>query len=166
MSNSIAEAAAVDPRRVERLRAKIRNQSVREMRSAGRFDISPTELDALVASRLDRLLAKLESAGQGQLPLFDAGQVATETKRQSCRKTRTLRITLRDRIVEILQTAGRDGRTREELARDLGGIKEGTVCSPVRFLLNDGIICEPYSRESSLGNQVAVLVLCSIARAA
>lgn len=87
MNTTITFSERVDPRRVDRLRAKLRNQSIREMRSAGRYDYSQAELDAVVTSRLDNLLAKLESAGQGQLPLMDVGQVACETKRQSCHAT-------------------------------------------------------------------------------
>ena len=148
-----------DPRRRERERSRIRNQVIREWRSAGRYDYTEAELNSEVERRLDALQRKLSEAGQAQLPLIDVDQVSTQAKKDACKSSREFRIAIRARIVELLEAAGIDGLTREEMATALN-VKEGAVSLPVRYLIDHAeTACIVGTRMSQLGHPVGVVVL-------
>lgn len=145
-------------------RRRMRFQVVREWRSGGRFDFTDAELAAEVEQRQKALREKHEAAGQGQLPLMDVGQVASQTKRDACRASRSQRISRRQSILSMLENAGANGLTREEIANALA-VKEGYVSSPVLYLLSTGDACECGTRVSKAGRLVAVVVLAKFAAA-
>lgn len=154
----VREMVESDPRRAANEREKLRYCVVRDMRSAGRWDASDLEVEAELDRREADLARRRAAERQLQLPLLDVGQVAAETKRASCAASRSLRISVRARVTELLEHAGTGGLTREQLAQQLG-VKEGTVSAAVRYLLDQDVACEPTKRISSCGNPVAVVVL-------
>ena len=152
-----------DPRRMAADRKRISSQVVTEWRSAGRYDYSDAEIDAEIDRRYADLSRRRAESRQLQLPLMDVGQVAAKAKRDSCRSTRQARIGRRARVVELLEQAGSRGMTREEIAAAIPKCKDSSVSSPVRYLLDRDLACEPLTRASSAGIQVAVVVLSQFA---
>jgi len=152
MSSESIESEHPHEQQLERLRSQV----VADYRSAGRFDFTDAEIDA-EANR--RLAIKLRNDSyQANLPLLDVGQVSAATKRESCKDGREARISVRHRIVGLLEAAGEIGLTREQLSTALG-VKEGSVSSPVLYLITHCGAYEPRTRKSSLGRNVAVVVL-------
>lgn len=157
--NSLHDGGVFDPRWREREHCRIRTQVIREWRIAGRYDFTDAELNAEIDRRLVALQQKLSAAGQAQLPLMDVDQVSTQAKKDACKSSRQLRIVLRSRIVELLEVAGSDGLTREQMASVLN-VKEGYVSSPVRYLIDHSeVACIVGTRQTKAGKEAGVVVL-------
>ena len=154
---------AVDPRKIAKERGKIRYAVSREWRATGRFDYTDAELSAETERRLEALLAKL--AATPQLSLFDQPPTGHDTKLAACIATRSQRINRRQRVVELLESAGIKGMTREEIAIALS-TKDGSVSAAIRYLIDSNVACETGTRISSAGHSVAVVALAKYARAA
>ena len=144
-------------------RDALRWQIVSEWRSDGRFDYSEAELNTEIDRRLNERSVKRLNSKQLALPLFDAGLVSAETRREACKASRQTRINRRFKIRELLDAAGPQGMTREAIAKAIG-CKEGGVSQPVKQLIDSGEACEPFATKSSLGFDVAVVVLVHHAR--
>lgn len=159
---STIEGVSSEHHSYQHTRQKLRFQIVRTWRSGGRFDFSDAELNAEVDRRL---AAKLQNERrQYQLPLADYGAVAAETKRTACKASRQSRINRRQQITDLLEEAGSEGMTREQIAKALD-CKEGYVSSPVFYLLKHGEACEPFKRKTSAGFDAGVVMLNKFATA-
>jgi hypothetical protein len=148
-----------DSKQAARERERLRFQISREWRSRQRWDFSEAEISAEIEHRLEEITARRVAVRQLELPLAECeSRLGYGTKTSSCRNTRAKRIGVRGRIVDLLTEAGSNGRTREELATLLG-MKDGSVCAAVRYLLAIGDAAEPFTRPSRCGQSVAVVVL-------
>ena len=160
---------AMDPRKLMKERGKIRFAVIQEWRRAGRFDYADAELSAETERRLEALLAKRAATPQLSLfDQFDQPPTGRDTKLAACVATRSLRINRRQLIVELLESAGHAGMTREEMARALPPkagkpVKDSSVSAPVQYLIKTGLAIEIGTRPGDAGIDVAVVVLAKFA---
>lgn len=153
-----------DSMQADRVRERLRFEIGREWKSQNRWNFTDAEMSTEIERRLAEHSARRAAAKQLELPLrTDQGCVSRETRRDAYHATRTQRETLCDRVRDLLEVAGANGMTRGDLAKRIGK-DVGSVCQPVKSLIDAGAACEPCKQTGESGHSRAVVVLSKFAR--
>ena len=159
----VTQRVESDPRSSAREREKLRFAITRDWRSAGRWDFSECEMAAEIETRFADLRGRRATSQQLQLPLeANPGQISRETRSEALQAISGQSDKLLDRIRGLLELAGRNGMTRNEIASRVGKFPS-SVSAPVKTLIETGEACEPSKRVGESGHSQAVVVLAKFA---
>ncbi len=123
--------------------------------------VSPAEIRHFDAVRTTQHVFEFGEVPNVAQPMLAAPlpPLSQQCKGDSYRETEHKRVGRRAEVYDLLDRAGPEGMSREQMAAERG-VKEGCVSAAVRHLIRyERVACEPRTTMSSAGQKVGVVVL-------